>query len=93
MREEKSIHEAECVCKSNYGLFIPNRKVSGIIAGMLTFFFVTFVAGFFLGRQQKVAEFTRHLEQLSLAYHPNIDELTLQSALDLFLTLVEPTEF
>jgi cell division protein FtsN len=52
-----------CRCSSNQGLFVPNRQLSFIVAGLLFLAFCIFMTGYFLGKKTVVAQFTENLQQ------------------------------
>lgn len=51
--------ENNCYCDGQYGLFLSNRQLSGVVAGLLFLFFVIFIAGYFLGKRCVAAQFTQ----------------------------------
>jgi hypothetical protein len=51
--------ENNCYCDGQYGLFLSNRQLSGVVAGLLFLFFVIFITGYFLGKRCVAAQFTQ----------------------------------
>ena len=60
-----NIEKKICVCNSSYGLFIPNRHLSLLIAGLLFLFFTIFMSGYFLGKKFMVKTFTQKIQEES----------------------------
>ncbi len=58
MKKEESFL---CQCKDNNGLFVPNRQLSGVVAGLLFLLFCTFMTGYFLGKKYGIEQFTQKM--------------------------------
>lgn len=56
-----------CNCSSNQGLFVPNRQLSFIVAGLLFLFFTIFMAGYFWGKKTVVEPLVVQMEQDAFA--------------------------
>jgi len=52
-----------CMCTTNQGLFIPNRQLSLVIAGLLVIFFALFITGYFIGKRADIAQLNASLHQ------------------------------
>ncbi len=61
--------EKECHCSTNQGLFVPNRQLSFIVAGLLFVFFSLFMCGYFLGKKNVISQLSEKLEQDAFADH------------------------
>jgi hypothetical protein len=59
--------EQSCYCSSNQGLFVPNRQLSLIVAGMLFLAFCIFMTGYFLGKKNSVEQFTEKMHKEAFA--------------------------
>lgn len=55
-----------CQCVENNGLFVPNRQLSGLVAGLLFLLFCTFMTGYFLGKKYGIEQFTQKMYNDSL---------------------------
>lgn len=55
-----------CQCMENNGLFVPNRQLSGLVAGLLFLLFCTFMTGYFLGKKYGIEQFTQKMYNDSL---------------------------
>jgi len=64
---KKTVHNNNCYCSNNNGLFIPNRQLSALIAGLLFLFFGCFIVGYFFGKQSYVEQFTQKMCQESFS--------------------------
>jgi hypothetical protein len=53
----------ECMCSTDRGLYVPNRQLSFIVAGLLFLFFATFMAGYFYGKKNVVAQLGEKAQQ------------------------------
>ena len=53
----------ECMCSTDRGLYVPNRQLSFIVAGLLFLFFATFMVGYFYGKKNVVAQFAEKAQQ------------------------------
>jgi hypothetical protein len=51
----------KCKCSSLQGLFIPNRQLSIVVAGLLFLLFSIFITGYFLGKKYCVEQFTKEM--------------------------------
>lgn len=60
-------NEAMCRCSNNQGLFVPNRQLSLIVAGLLFFAFCIFMTGYFLGKKNVVEQFSEKIQQEAFA--------------------------
>ena len=60
-------NEPECYCSSNQGLFVPNRQLSFIVAGLLFLSFCVFMTGYFLGKKNVVEQFSEKIQQEAFA--------------------------
>lgn len=56
----------KCQCTGNQGLFIPNRQLSGLVAGLLFLFFCFFMAGYFIGKKYIIEQFVQDMHTISL---------------------------
>lgn len=64
--------DGSCKCSSLQGLFVPNRQLSAMVAGLLCILFFVFIAGYFMGKKSLVEEFTKdmyHGQENSLRAH------------------------
>lgn len=59
----------DCVCGSNQGLFIPSRQLSFLIVLIAGLLFSFFIAGYFLGKQFAIQQFTQDAYQQSISDH------------------------
>lgn len=59
--------EQTCRCSDNYGLFVPNRQLSLIVAGLLFLAFSIFMTGYFLGKKNVVEQFSEKIQQEAFA--------------------------
>lgn len=59
--------EPSCYCSSNQGLFVPNRQLSLIVAGMLFLTFCIFMTGYFLGKKNSVEQFSEKMHKEAFA--------------------------
>jgi len=59
--------EPSCYCSSNQGLFVPNRQLSLIVAGLLFLGFCTFMTGYFLGKKNVVEQFSEKIQKEAFA--------------------------
>lgn len=57
--------EDKCLCASDNGLFILNRQLSIVVAGLLFLFFSFFIVGYFLGKRSAAEQFTQKMCQES----------------------------
>ena len=64
---QNKISKNHCYCNDNDGLFVPNRQLSIVIAGLLFLFFGFFIVGYFLGKRSAVEQFTQNMYQESLS--------------------------
>lgn len=55
-----------CHCITNQGLFMPNRQLSAIVAGLFFLFFCIFIAGYFLGKKYAAEQFIQKMQVNSL---------------------------
>jgi len=55
--------EKKCFCKDNYGLFLPNKQLSMVVAGLLFLFFGVFMTGYFLGKGSSIAIITQKMQE------------------------------
>ncbi|HSC24836.1 MAG TPA: SPOR domain-containing protein [Candidatus Babeliales bacterium] len=46
-----------CFCKDNQGLYITNRQLSFIVAGMIFIVFSIFITGYFLGKKSVIEQY------------------------------------
>jgi hypothetical protein len=60
-------NEQSCHCSDNYGLFVPNRQLSLIVAGLLFLAFSIFMTGYFLGKKNVVEQFSEKIQQEAFA--------------------------
>ncbi len=60
---DRQISGDNCHCSNNKGLFIPNRQLSFIVAGLLFIFFGFFIVGYFLGKQSSIEQFTDEINR------------------------------
>jgi hypothetical protein len=51
-----------CYCTNNQGLFVPNRQLSAIAAGLLFLFFCIFITGYFLGKKYAAEQFAQKMQ-------------------------------
>lgn len=51
-----------CYCANNQGLFVPNRQLSAIAAGLLFLFFCIFITGYFLGKKYAAEQFAQKMQ-------------------------------
>jgi hypothetical protein len=64
MKEKKLNTLSEyCVCNDMHGLFIPNRRLSGVLAGVIISLFFAFVVGFFAGQRHIISNFSEKTSQ------------------------------
>lgn len=56
-----------CQCSRNDGLFVPNRQLSLIVAGLLFLAFSIFMTGYFLGKKNVVEQFSEKIQQEAFA--------------------------
>lgn len=56
-----------CQCLRNDGLFVPNRQLSLIVAGLLFLAFSIFMTGYFLGKKNVVEHFSEKIQQEAFA--------------------------
>ncbi len=59
--------EHQCRCSNVNGLFVPNRQLSFVIAGLIFLVFSTFMAGYFFGQRYAAEHFTHQAYQDSFA--------------------------
>src|SRR4030095_5832124 len=52
-----------CQCTRNEGLFVPNRQLSALVAGLLFLFFCFFMTGYFVGKKYIVEQFIQDMQQ------------------------------
>jgi len=55
-----------CQCTSNQGLFVPNRQLSMIVAGLLFLSFCIFITGYFLGKKWAAEQFAQTMQSSAL---------------------------
>ena len=60
-------NEQPCYCSSNQGLFVPNRQLSLIVAGMLFLAFCIFMTGYFLGKKTIAEQFSEKMQKEAFA--------------------------
>lgn len=60
-------NEPSCYCSSNQGLFVPNRQLSLIVAGMLFLGFCIFMTGYFLGKKNIAEQFSEKIQKEAFA--------------------------
>jgi cell division protein FtsN len=60
-------NEHNCQCLRNDGLFVPNRQLSLIVAGLLFLAFSIFMTGYFLGKKNVVEQFSEKIQQEAFA--------------------------
>lgn len=65
--EDFKKNEQDCYCSSIRGLFIPNRHLSFIVAGLLFLSFFLFMTGYFLGKKTMAAHFSDKIQQEACA--------------------------
>lgn len=65
--KKTSDNSTTCYCSSNQGLFVPNRQLSFIIAGLLFLFFTIFMTGYFWGKKSALESFATQIEQDAFA--------------------------
>ncbi|HLC06758.1 MAG TPA: SPOR domain-containing protein [Candidatus Babeliales bacterium] len=63
----KKTNEQACHCSNNQGLFVPNRQLSFIVAGLLFISFCIFMTGYFLGKKNVVEQFSEKVQQEAFA--------------------------
>jgi hypothetical protein len=56
-----------CYCSNDEGLFVPNRQLSIVVAGLLFLFFSCFMIGYFIGKRSVVEQFTQKMCQESFS--------------------------
>lgn len=56
-----------CQCNQQYGLFLPNRQLSGVIAALLFLFFALFMTGYFVGKRYAAEQFMHIANQEACA--------------------------
>jgi hypothetical protein len=64
---KKASDENSCRCVSNQGLFIPNRQLSFVVAGLMFLFFALFMTGYFLGKKKIVEQLSHDIQQEAFA--------------------------
>ncbi len=92
-------NEAMCHC-SNNGLFIPNRQLSIIVAGLLFLAFCIFISGYFLGKKNVVEQYSEKMQQeafsdqvyASILTHPENSEQQNSPTLLVTQTETQPVE-
>ena len=58
-----------CMCSNDQGLFVPNRQLSIVIAGLLLLFFTFFITGYFLGKKSDIICTSERMQQDACADH------------------------
>lgn len=53
--------DSNCLCSNDQGLFVPNRQLSVVVAGLLFLFFTFFLTGYFLGKRYAIQQFTEKM--------------------------------
>lgn len=53
--------DSNCLCSNDQGLFVPNRQLSIVVAGLLFLFFTFFLTGYFLGKRYAIQQFTEKM--------------------------------
>lgn len=61
--KKSPVNEQACHCSNNQGLFVPNRQLSFIVAGLLFLSFCIFMTGYFLGKKIVVEQFSEKMQQ------------------------------
>src|SRR5690348_9219941 len=64
---KKTIQDNHCYCADNNGLFVSNRQLSAVVAGLLFLFFGCFIVGYFLGKRSSIEQFTQKMCQESFS--------------------------
>ncbi|MDP3889416.1 MAG: SPOR domain-containing protein [bacterium] len=64
---EKKVGSVRCVCTETTGLFVPNRQLSFVVAGVVLGLFFSFIIGFFGGQRYVISQFSGKLNQDSFA--------------------------
>src|SRR5437870_4523171 len=59
--------KSTCYCSNDEGLFVPNRQLSIVVAGLLFLFFSCFMIGYFIGKRSAVEQFTQKMCQESFS--------------------------
>lgn len=67
INKEPDNDKKKCLCSTNMGLFIPNRRLSLVTAGGILSIFITFIIGYFTGQHTAVESFTNKIEQESFS--------------------------
>lgn len=52
-----------CHCSNHHGLFISNRSLSFVVAGLFFLTFSAFMAGYFLGKKKTFEQFMQNIHQ------------------------------
>ena len=65
--KKSSVADTSCHCSDMKGLYVPNRQLSFVVAGIIFALFATFMTGYFLGQRSAVAQFTHQIHQDSFA--------------------------
>jgi hypothetical protein len=55
-------NSSACHCANNQGLFVPNRQLSAIVAGLFFLFFCIFITGYFLGKKYAAEQFIQKMQ-------------------------------
>ncbi len=59
--------DKSCHCSDMSGLFVPNRHLSFVMAGIILVVFSTFMGGYFFGQKSSAEQFTHQIHQDSFA--------------------------
>ena len=55
--------EKSCRCSDMSGLYVPNRHLSFVVAGIILVVFSTFMGGYFFGQKSTAEQFTHQIHQ------------------------------
>ena len=55
--------DKSCRCSDMSGLFVPNRHLSFVVAGIILVVFLTFIGGYFFGQKSTAEQFTHQIHQ------------------------------
>ena len=55
-----------CHCVNNQGLFVPNRQLSALVAGLVFVLFCVFISGYFLGKKYAAEQFMQKMQASAL---------------------------
>jgi len=65
MKKTENNHKEQCQCQTTQGLFVGNRQVSIVIAGLLLLSFFLFMGGYFWGQKNATTAFSNRIDQES----------------------------